>query len=143
MGNEAAIRFGRRRLIAFALFASAICAGLLGIFGSASYLFSVALLLLYGGFISLDSASLTAGSAGSAAPQRRGATLAVHSMLGYAGGFLGPLVVGWILDLAGGKSSASWALAYLTVAAFTLMALILFSLMRPQELTGDRGGQKL
>jgi len=97
---------------------------------------------LYGGFISLDSASLTAGSAGSAAPQRRGATLAVHSMLGYAGGFLGPLVVGWILDLAGGKSSASWALAYLTVASFTLMALILFSLMRPQELTGDRGGQK-
>jgi MFS family permease len=63
-------------------------------------------------------------------------------MLGYAGGFLGPLVVGWILDLAGGKSSASWALAYLTVASFTLMALILFSLMRPQELTGDRGGQK-
>lgn len=142
MGNEAAIRFGRRRLIAFALIASAICAGLLGIFGPASYLFSVALLLLYGGFISLDSASLTAGSAGSAAPQRRGATLAVHSMLGYAGGFLGPLVVGWILDLAGGKSSASWALAYLTVASFTLMALILFSLMRPQELTGDRGGQK-
>ena len=107
MGNEAAIRLGRRRLIAFALMASALCAALLGVFGPRSYMLSVALLLLYGGFISLDSASLTAGAAGSADPERRGATLAVHSMLGYAGGFLGPLVVGWILDLSGGKTPAS------------------------------------
>ena len=141
MGNEAAIRLGRRRLIAFALMASALCAALLGVFGPRSYMLSVALLLLYGGFISLDSASLTAGAAGSADPERRGATLAVHSMLGYAGGFLGPLVVGWILDLSGGKTPASWAFAYLMVAAITVMALIVFSLMRPQGLAGDRGSR--
>jgi predicted MFS family arabinose efflux permease len=140
MGNEAAIRFGRRRLIGFALIASAVCAGLLGWFGPSSYWFSVALLLLYGGFISMDSASLTAGSAGSADPKRRGATLAVHSMLGYAGGFVGPLIVGWVLDLSGGASSASWSYAFLTVGLFTLTALIVFSLMRPRELAGDRGG---
>jgi predicted MFS family arabinose efflux permease len=141
MGNEATIRLGRRRLIAFALMASALCAALLGVFGPRSYMLSVALLLLYGGFISLDSASLTAGAAGSADPERRGATLAVHSMLGYAGGFLGPLVVGWILDLSGGKTPASWAFAYLMVAAITVMALIVFSLMRPQGLAGDRGSR--
>jgi predicted MFS family arabinose efflux permease len=141
MGNEAAIRLGRRRLIAFALMASALCAALLGVFAPRSYMLSVALLLLYGGFISLDSASLTAGAAGSADPERRGATLAVHSMLGYAGGFLGPLVVGWILDLSGGKTPASWAFAYLMVAAITVMALIVFSLMRPQGLAGDRGSR--
>lgn len=141
MGNEAAIRLGRRRLIAFALMASALCAALLGVFGPRSYMLSVALLLLYGGFISLDFASLTAGAAGSADPERRGATLAVHSMLGYAGGFLGPLVVGWILDLSGGKTPASWAFAYLMVAAITVMALIVFSLMRPQGLAGDRGSR--
>ena len=141
MGNEAAIRLGRRRLIAFALMASALCAALLGVFGPRSYMLSVALLLLYGGFISLDSASLTAGAAGSADPERRGATLAVHSMLGYAGGFLGPLGVGWILDLSGGKTPASWAFAYLMVAAITVMALVVFSLMRPQGLAGDRGSR--
>jgi predicted MFS family arabinose efflux permease len=141
MGNEATIRLGRRRLIAFALMASALCAALLGVFAPRSYMLSVALLLLYGGFISLDSASLTAGAAGSADPERRGATLAVHSMLGYAGGFLGPLVVGWILDLSGGKTPASWAFAYLMVAAITVMALIVFSLMRPQGLAGDRGSR--
>jgi MFS family permease len=52
----------------------------------------------------LDSSSLTAGAAGSADPSRRGATLALHSMAGYAGGFVGPLMIGWILDLAGGMS---------------------------------------
>ena len=138
MGNEVAIHFGRRRLIGFALIASAICAALLGVVGPHSYIFSVAILLLYGGFISLDSASLTAGSAGSADPERRGTTLAVHSMLGYAGGFVGPLVVGWILDLSGGKTPAAWAYAYLTVAAIVLVALIVFTLMRPQGLAGDR-----
>ena len=46
MGNEAAIRLGRRRLIAFALMASALCAALLGVFGPRSYMLSVALLLL-------------------------------------------------------------------------------------------------
>lgn len=48
MGNEAAIRLGRRRLIAFALMASALCAALLGVFGPRSYMLSVALLLLTG-----------------------------------------------------------------------------------------------
>ena len=142
VGNEVAIHFGRRRLIGVALIASALCAALLGVVGPHSYMFSVAILLLYGGFISLDSASLTAGSAGSADPERRGATLAVHSMLGYAGGFVGPLLVGWILDLSGGQTPASWASAYLTVAAIVALALIVFTLMRPQGLAGDRGHQK-
>ncbi|MBX9775246.1 MAG: MFS transporter [Xanthobacteraceae bacterium] len=138
MGNEAAIRFGRRQLIGFALLASAACAAVLGIWGPTSYLLAVAILLLYGGFISLDSASLTAGAAGSATPDKRGATLAVHSTLGYAGGFVGPLVVGWILDFAGGRTPAAWAAAYLTVAAIVLAALVIFALMRPSGLAGDR-----
>ena len=142
MGNEAAIRFGRRHLITFALIASAICAVLLGTMGPSSYFFAVVVLLIYGGFISLDSSSLTAGSAGSADPERRGATLAVHSMLGYAGGFLGPLLVGWILDLAGGKNNAGWAFAYLTVAAIVVVALVLFTVMRPRGLAGDRAPDK-
>ena len=108
-GNEAAIYFGRRRLIAVTMMASAVCAGLLGFVGPLSYAFAVALLLAYGLLISLDSSSLTAGAAGSAEPSRRGATLAVHSMLGYAGGFVGPLIVGWALDLSGGMSPAAWA----------------------------------
>jgi predicted MFS family arabinose efflux permease len=81
LGNEAAIQLGRRRLIHIALFASAVCAAILGLFGSASYVVAVIILVLYGPIVWLDSSSLTAGAAGTAEPARRGATLAVHSML--------------------------------------------------------------
>jgi predicted MFS family arabinose efflux permease len=139
LGNEAAIRLGRRRLIFSALAASACCAGVLGLFGPYSYAIAVILLMIYGAIVWLDSSSLTAGTAGTAKPSRRGATLAVHSMLGYIGGFIGPLAVGWTLDAAGGMSGGSWAVAYLMIAALSGAALLTFVLMRPRELEGDRG----
>jgi len=137
-GNELSIRFGRQRLVRLAMLASAACAALIGFVGSASYELAVALVLVYGVVIWLDSSSLTAGAAGSAAPGRRGATLAVHSMFGYAGGFVGPLVMGVILDLAGGMSTTGWGLGFLHVAAAMLLGRIAFALLRPQALEGDR-----
>jgi predicted MFS family arabinose efflux permease len=139
LGNEAAIRLGRRRLILLALVASALCAGLIALVGSASYPLAVVLLLVYGPLVWLDSASLTAGTAGTAEPSRRGATLAIHSMLGYIGGFVGPLTVGWILDAGGGMGRGTWAATFLFVALLSAVALGLFAVMRPRELAGDRG----
>jgi predicted MFS family arabinose efflux permease len=138
LGNEAAIRLGRRRLIVMALIASAVCACLLGLFGPRSYGLAVVLLMAYGPLVWLDSSSLTAGTAGTAEPARRGATLAVHSMLGYIGGFIGPLAVGWILDAGGGMSHATWAAAFAMIASLSVIALAAFWLMRPRELAGDR-----
>jgi MFS family permease len=91
LGNEASIRFGRRRLIVGAMVLSIAVGLLLGFVGSRGYWLAVVLIVVYGMIIWLDSSSLTAGAAGAADPARRGATLAVHSMLGYAGGFVGPL----------------------------------------------------
>lgn len=139
VGNEAAIRFGRRRLVCTAMILSIGLAAILGFVGSTSYAIAVALLLLYGLVVWLDSSSLTAGAAGTAEPSRRGATLAVHSMLGYAGGFVGPLAVGWTLDLAGGMSRMAWGLAFLMVAVLMALALAAFLVIRPRELEGDRG----
>lgn len=137
-GNEAAIRFGRRRLIALAMLASIGLAAVLGYAGSYSYPLAVGLLTLYSVIVWLDSSSLTAGAAGTAEPSRRGATLAVHSMLGYAGGFVGPLIVGWALDLSGGMSPFGWTAAFVSVAMLMAMALAIFIYIRPQELAGDR-----
>ena len=139
IGNEAAIRFGRRKLICSAMLASIIVGGSIGFVGTLSYQVAVALLLFYGFIVWLDSSSLTAGAAGTAEPTRRGATLAVHSMLGYTGGFVGPLMMGLILDLAGGMSRVAWGAAFLAVAVLMLVALAAFWLMRPRELAGDRG----
>lgn len=140
-GNEVSIRTGRQRLVRFSMIASAGCAVALGFIGPLSYGVAVALMLIYGVVIWLDSSSLTAGATGSAEPGRRGATLAVHSMLGYAGGFVGPLAVGVILDLSGGMSTLGWGLAFLHVAAAMLLGRLAFVLLRPKALSGDRAAQ--
>ena len=139
LGNEAAIRWGRRRLITVALLASIAVGGSIGYIGTLSYTVAVVLLLIYGFVVWLDSSSLTAGAAGTAEPTRRGATLAVHSMLGYSGGFVGPLMIGYTLDLAGGMSRMAWGVSFGLVALLMLLALVAFHVMRPRELSGDRG----
>lgn len=138
LGNEAAIRLGRRNLVSVAMLASAAVAFGIGYAGVTSYHLAVVLLLLYGFVVWLDSSSLTAGAAGTAEPSRRGATLAVHSTLGYAGGFVGPLLIGYTLDFAGGMSREGWAAAFGLIGVLMLLALILFRWLRPRELAGDR-----
>lgn len=137
-GNESAIRFGRRRLIVAAMLGSILFAATIGFLGPQSYPLAVGLMFVYGAIIWLDSSSLTAGTAGTAEPERRGATLAVHSMLGYAGGFVGPLLIGLVLDAAGGHSVFAWGIAFLTVALCMVGALVVFLAIRPRALPGDR-----
>lgn len=141
IGNEGSIRFGRRRFITVTMIASAACALVLAFVGARSYWLAVIILLAYGLVISADSSSLTAGTAGSADPARRGATLAIHSMLGYGGGFVGPLVVGWALDLFGGDSLAGWGAAYSAVAILVVAGFVAFRLMQPVDLAHDQPGR--
>ena len=141
-GNETAIRWGRVKLITLAMLGSMIVSISLGFIGTLSYTVAVALLLIYGFVVWLDSSSLTAGAAGTAEPSRRGATLAVHSMLGYSGGFVGPLMIGYTLDLAGGvthDARFAWGVSFGLIALLMLVALAAFRMMRPRELSGDRG----
>ena len=137
-GNEASIRLGRRQLVVTAMIGSALLAVMLAWLGTLSYMAAVLLLTLYTLLVWLDSSSLTAGTTGSAEPSRRGATLAVHSTLGYAGGFIGPLMIGYALDLAGGMSRAGWGAAFGLVAGLSLISVTLFLIMRPRDLVGDR-----
>jgi MFS family permease len=137
-GNEVARRLGRRRFILTTLLASAAVAAVVGFGAALPYAAAAALVLVYAMLIWSDSSSLTAGSAGSAEPGRRGATLAVHSTLGYAGGFLGPLVLGIALDLCGGPSVLGWGLAFGHVTVALLAGAVAFVWLRPADLAGDR-----
>jgi predicted MFS family arabinose efflux permease len=137
-GNELAIRFGRRRFILGTMLTSAALAAVIGFSAALPYAGAAALVLLYAMLIWSDSSSLTAGSAGSAEPGRRGATLAVHSTLGYAGGFLGPLVLGAALDLCGGASVRGWGIAFGHVTVALLLGAVAFMWLRPADLAGDR-----
>lgn len=141
-GNELSIRLGRQRLVKLAMTLSILCAATIGFFGPTTYAIAVAFVLVYGVVIWLDSSSLTAGAAGSADPDKRGATLAIHSMLGYAGGFVGPLSIGLVLDWSGGMSVMGWGYAFAATAVVLLAGRITFTLLRPRDLAGDRAATR-
>jgi MFS family permease len=137
-GNEWSMRWGRKRLIAVAMLGAGVLALAVGLVGARGYGFATVLVLAWAVFIWLDSSSLTAGAAGSADPARRGATLAVHSMLGYLGGFVGPFAVGWVLDRAGGMSPRGWSLAFGLVGLVVFAGFWAHRWLGPAPLLGDR-----
>lgn len=116
-GADLAIRFDRRRVCAAAMLSSGLLAAVIGFLGFLPYGAVVALMLLYNVLIQIDSAALTTGAVMAAEPERRGATIAIHSLLGFGAGFVGPLAFGMVLDLAGGgNSSTAWGLAFASLA---------------------------
>jgi MFS family permease len=71
-----------------------------------------------------DSAALTAGVVAAAAPHQRGATMALHSLLGFGAGFVAPVIFGVVLDLLGGEvSGLAWGGAFASLALGYVIAL--------------------
>jgi hypothetical protein len=81
------------------------------------------LVVLWNAAIYFDSSALTAGTVQAADKELRGATMGLHSMCGYAGGFIGPLGVGLVLDWAG--NADGWGFAFGHLALITLAGLFL------------------
>jgi hypothetical protein len=78
-----------------------------------------------------DSSTLTAGMVTAADPRLKGATMAVHSTLGFGAGFVSPLVFGAALDLAGGnRSIVAWGIAFATLGVGALLAPLLLGFTR-------------
>lgn len=124
-GAELATRSDRRRVIGRIMGLSVITAALTGFSAGWPIYVVAALCLLYHMIIMGDSAALTGGAVATSAPGQRGATLAVHSIMGFSGAFLGPLAIGAVLDLAGGETSKlAWGLAFLTMGAGSAAALL-------------------
>ena len=74
--------------------------------------------IVYGMALYADTGTVTAGTVSSADPALRGATMAVHAMLGFVGATLGPATAGIVLDLAGGRDDpAAWGSAWLVGVA--------------------------
>lgn len=107
LGNEAALRFGRHPALNVLMTASAVVAVVIGFSVTASPVWLLALLLLYGLTVPADSGALTSGMAMSAEPSHRGATMAMHSTVGFGLSALGAWGAGVTLDLAGGPESAT------------------------------------
>jgi MFS family permease len=119
-GNEMAQKHGRMRIVTLAFVVAAVFALATGWAVGASMLLATALVMAWIATIFLDSSALTAGTVQAADPALRGATMGLHSMCGYAGGFIGPLGVGLALDLAGDNVQLGWGLGFGQLAVVTL-----------------------
>jgi len=124
LGNEMSQAFGRKRIVTVAMTISAALAVSAGWTIGSSVFLAAALMIAWLAFIFLDSSALTAGTVQAADPAMRGATMGLHSMCGYAGGFIGPLGVGFALDWAGNNQTLGWGLGFGQLALISIVGLI-------------------
>lgn len=123
--NEFAKRVGRLNLIIVIMAAGLIFGVATGVSWRLMLWPSIALLAFYYANSMADAGALAAGIVAAAAPEHRGATLGVYSMLGYGAGLVAPTVFGLTLDLAGGVASGwAWTLAFIVLAAPNLVGIV-------------------
>ncbi|NQU60807.1 MAG: MFS transporter [Rhodospirillales bacterium] len=132
MGNEVARRFGRHRTITIVMLSSAVVACVLGFSAHWPFWAVVGLSLVYGAAIVGDSAAITAGVLAAAPKGYSGATMAMHSSIGFLGAFAGPLAFGVMLDLTGptsGATGASWGWAFVMAGAVACLGPVALKLL--------------
>jgi MFS family permease len=134
LGNEIALRVGRRPWILMVMTASALAGIALAFSAPLHWALVVTVLVAYSMLVMGESATLTAGLVAAAPPELRGAAMGLYSLVGFAGGMLGPTVFGAALDLAGGQTSLfAWACGYAAIGAGCLVAPIVVRLFRARR----------
>ncbi len=122
LGNEAALRFGRHRAIGLVQAASGVIGLAIGFAAGAPPWLLLILILLHAITIPADSGALTSGMAAAATPHAKGATMAVHSTIGFGLSALGGWSFGLALDAAGGPANPSaWLAGFSLLGAAILL----------------------
>jgi MFS family permease len=131
LGNEMALRIGRRRWVLTVMACSSLAGIALGFSAPLHWALVLALLVVYAMLVMAESATLTAGLVAAAPGELRGAAMGLYSLIGFGGGMLGPTVFGAALDLAGGQASvAAWASGYAAIGAGCLAAPLVARIFR-------------
>ncbi len=136
LGNELAGRLPRAAVVSAFMLGSAALGTTLGLVLDAGFPVVLALALLYGCLVMVDSAAITVGTVQAAATELKGATLAVQTLLGSVGAMLAPLASGLLLDLLGPGTRAAWAAALAAVAAGALLGPLALALLARGERPG-------
>lgn len=132
LGNEGARKWSRRRVVSLFMIVSGLFGCMIGFSAGLSYVVVVALCLIYGIAVMLDSGSLTAGVVAAAHDGERGMTLALYSFVGFGMAFLAPLAVGGVMDLAGG-GTYGWGLAFATLGTVSLTGPLWLRIFRNRQ----------
>ena len=125
LGNEIALRVGRQKWVCIVMLVSAIMGIALAACTGYSWWLIVALAIAHAIFIMADSSTLTAGLVISAQENIKGAAMGLHSLMGFGGGLMGPAIFGFVLDIAGSRSSSvAWIWAYVAVVIWGVLFVI-------------------
>ncbi len=117
-GNEAALRFGRHRAITAVMVFSGAVALATGLSVGVRPEWLLLLVLVYAVTVPADFGALTSGMNSAAEPAHRGATMALHSTVGFGLSAAGGWIAGLALDAAGGPSApAGWLALFAVLAA--------------------------
>jgi len=134
VGNEIALRMGRRRWITIAMAGSGASGILLGFSAPWFWVLVLVVLVLYSMLVMAESATLTAGLVAAAPAELRGAAMGLYSLCGFAGGMLGPMVYGVALDAAGGAGShGAWIAGYAAIGMGCLVAPLVVRMNRSPQ----------
>jgi len=116
LGNELALRFGRRRTLIWIMTVSGFMGLACGFTATLPAGWVLAFLVLYVVFIAGDSGALTSGMMATTRPETLSAAMALHSIFGFGASILGPLGVGLALDgsfaALGRDSLLAWGLGF-------------------------------
>lgn len=137
LGNELGHRYGRERMTFVIMWASAAVGLAVPFLALSTFWLLIPALLLYGMTLTGDSSLLTGGAFAHALPGRQGATMAVHSIMGFAIAIPAPIVFGYLLDHGGGeKDQGAWILAFCSLSLGAALGPVLLRLLagRPAAL---------
>jgi MFS family permease len=125
LGNEIALRVGRRRWILLAMTGSGATGIVLGLSAPWHWALVLVIVVVYSMLVMAESATLTAGLVAVAPPELRGSAMGFYSLAGFGGGMLGPIIFGSALDAAGGAArNVAWVWAYAAIGSGCLVAPI-------------------
>ena len=125
LGNEIALRVGRQKWVCIVMLTSAVMGIALASSTGHSWWLVVTLAIGHAIFIMADSSTLTAGLVISAQENIKGAAMGLHSLMGFGGGLMGPAIFGFVLDIAGSRtSSIAWIWAYAAVVIWGVLFVI-------------------
>jgi MFS family permease len=135
MFGELAIAFNRRRVVISVSVVSLVAGICVGMLSGAGYGVVIGILFAFSMLTSGRNAPTNAGLVAAVSEQLRGAAMALHATIGYAGGILGPLAAGIALDAAGGiGQAAGWMAAFFAIATGAVIsALALLCLNRRRD----------
>lgn len=124
-GNELALRFGRARMMTLGPALSAVASCIIGFLAGSPWMALLAFAAVHMYLVGIDAGVMTAGVVSAAEPAHRGASITMHSLVGFGTGFISPTVFGVVLDLAGGRGEVmAWGLAFASLGMVALLGII-------------------